>query len=645
MKKLICYLSLIFIVLNFGYSQTVNSKYYYYNGEKRYLDINTEYVFVSTIGSDSIQESDFLKLLVNKLKKLDFSDKIRIQLNENKDFYWSEIRLDSNLTVSDYENKISKIKGYQNVQIVSPFFSSKYNKRIGLTNFFYVKLKTLADTLILKKYSKINNSIIIKQDDFMPLWFILSCTKNSTGDAIDLANRFYESGFFQFAEPDLMLERIIDVDDPDYPQQWGLKNTGQYGGTAGIDIRTENAWKITTGSSTNIAVLDDGIQLDHPDLQTNISSISWDSETSTSPSIVYENHATCVAGIAGAVGNTIGIKGVAPNCHLISISSTLNEYTPNIRQKLANGINWAFRHGADVINNSWSNNDLASNLINNAISNALDSGRNMKGTVIVFSTGNQNDSVAYPANSNPKILAVGAISECGQRKTPTSCDTETHWGSNFGSQLDVVAPGVLVPTTDRTGDDGYNPNFPIHIQSGGTLLTNDYADHNYTIWFNGTSAAAPHVSGLAALIISINPNLTVQQVNDIIEQTAQKIGRYRYKTKSGRNNGTWNVEVGYGLIDACAASLQAYKSRLLISGNYVLCTTSTPYSVSGVPTNATLSWNCSSNITKLSAPGSNPFYFQGNTTGPGWIEDTLTTDCGKIVLNRFNVWVGRFEGM
>ncbi len=130
------------------------------------------------------------------------------------------------------------------------------------------------------------------------------------------------------------------------------------------------------------------------------------------------------------------------------------------------------------------------------------------------------------------------MSNCGERKNPNSCDGETWWGSNFGSQLDIVAPGVLNYSTDRSGTVGYTNN-------------------NYIPNFNGTSSACPHVAGVAALILSVNPCLTGQQVRDIIEQTAQKVGGYSYSTTAGRPNGTWNNQMGYGLVDAHAAVLMA----------------------------------------------------------------------------------------
>ena len=98
--------------------------------------------------------------------------------------------------------------------------------------------------------------------------------------------------------------------------------------------------------------------------------------------------------------------------------------------------------------------------------------------------------------------------------------------------------------------------------NGGNKITSDYTNRDYTVWFNGTSAACPHVAGVAALILSVRPNLTGQQVRNIIEQTAQKVGGYSYATTSGRPNGTWHQETGYGLVDAYAAVRKALMPSL-----------------------------------------------------------------------------------
>jgi hypothetical protein len=156
---------------------------------------------------------------------------------------------------------------------------------------------------------------------------------------------------------------------------------------------------------------------------------------------------------------------------------------------------------------------------------ALTLGRNNKGTLVVFASGNNalnNPLMDYPSTFNDNILTVGAISNNGQR----ALFPQNNGGSGFGEKLDVVAPGFNILST---------------IPSNQTGL------------FNGTSMASPFVAGLCALILSVNPCLTGKQVRDIIEQTAQKVGIYSYSISPNRLNGDWNSEMGYGLIDAFAA--------------------------------------------------------------------------------------------
>lgn len=483
MKKLIALINMIIFLSVYGLAQNGSNKYYYYyQNEKQYLELNTDFVFVSVIGNENSQNNELFKVGTGILKKEGLSAKMKQKLNSSDDFYWAEIKFGENITNTIYNEKETALKQNRNVQTVSPYFKSQNSKKIGLTNFFYVKLKTTADVTLLEQYAKQTQCIIVKQDDFMPLWYVLSCTKSSDKNAMEMANQFLESGLFQFAEPDLMIDNILNcVNDTYFPQQWGLRNTGQYGGNAGIDIKACDAWNLSTGANINVAVVDQGIQLDHPDLQANIHSLSYDTENGTSPSIVRGDHATACAGIIGAVGNTAGIRGVAPNCRLMSVSNTLGLATPNIKQKLANGINWSVQNGAHVISNSWGHNDLVSSYIDDAITSAITNGRSGLGCIVVFASGNNNGEVIYPANSNPNILAVGAMSECGQRKSPTSCDNESTWGSNFGATLDVVAPGVLIPTTDRTSTNGYNPNIPIHTQNNGNRILTDYTNNDYTV--------------------------------------------------------------------------------------------------------------------------------------------------------------------
>ncbi len=541
--------SLILLFCTIGiYGQQQLDNYYYYKGEKVFLNINTKTISVSFEGESSINAFSSLQSSTTQISEI-VEDHTRTSMNSidksatqrrNIKTYYMEISTDKNLSRKAYLDRIESYKKQRNILIISPTYTTKEGGDLGLSNNFYVKLKDQKDVDILYKKAKEMNVEVLGHDKYMPLWFTLSIVSPQKYNALNLANIFHETGLFEIAEPAFMYHDLQTSNDTFFNNQWSLKNTGQNGGTVGMDINAEQAWAITTGSpSIKTAVYDHGLEMNHPDLQANIYGTGFDSTNGSSPSIVRGNHGTACGGIVGAVqGNNLGISGVAPSSKLMSISiRLLFSDTP---AQLASGFNWAATNGADVISNSWGG-YAPSGIIDNAINNALANGRGGKGCVIVFAAGNENNTnIRYPGNSNPDILVVGAMSPCGERKSPSSCDGETFWGSCFGTELDIVAPGVKMPTTDRQGSNGYT----------GT---------DYTQTFNGTSSACPVVAGVASLVLSVNPDLTFQEVNDIIEQSAQKVRTdlYTYSNTSGRSNGTWNNQLGYGLVDAHQAVLLA----------------------------------------------------------------------------------------
>ena len=383
--------------------------------------------------------------------------------------------------------------------------------------------------------------------------YILRCGLNSQYNALELANMFYESNLFAVCEPEFIYTVNYDcVNDSKFSDQWNLKNTGQeYFWESGIDINYCEANAITTGNpSIIIGVFDIGVDRTHPDI--NLHPFSYDVNTSSSPSTIYTTnkgndfHGTACAGIIGAkTNNNLGVAGIAPNCPVMSLS-----FYNASSYRIGKGFKVAADSGCSVISNSWSLSD-SSSYVDEGISYALSEGRNGKGCVIVFSAGNENrDSVNYPARSNDSIIVVGAISPCGERCNPYSCDGEG-WGGNYGDKLDIMAPGVKIRTTDNVG-------------TGGKTAT-DYMDD-----FNGTSSACPHVAAVAGLILSINPFLTQQEVVDIIESTARKIGT-GYNPKPSRPNGDWSYYFGYGLVDAYAAVVEAQNRLPKIQGSDYIC--------------------------------------------------------------------------
>lgn len=373
--------------------------------------------------------------------------------------------------------------------------------------------------------------------------------------AFDISDRLLdaEQQFVQdirFENMPMVVPTAFTPNDPLFAQQWNM-NQIQAGG-AGL-----TGWDISTGNNTVVVcILDEGCDLTHPDLQFSTPGINLG--TMMPDGSPTGNHGTACAGIAAARNNNAeGIAGVAGNCQIMPLAFSTWSDT-----EVAAGINFATANGANVISMSfgWDLWDPA--VIDPAIQNAHNNG-----LVMCVATHNYNSSITYPA-TNPLVIACGASDELDNRKSPASPDGECWWGSDFGAEISVVAPGVRIPTTDRQGNAGYNHNgtpetFPVACAPGGTFTypsTGDNAGNYYAV-FNGTSAATPHVAGLAALLLSLNPRLTNIQVRNIIERTADKVGVVPYAETPGYPNGTWNQEMGYGRINVLRA-LELAKKEL-----------------------------------------------------------------------------------
>lgn len=348
-------------------------------------------------------------------------------------------------------------------------------------------------------------------------------------DVFAVANRIYESGQAQWAFPEFIIKVTPFQNDPLYANQYYLHNTGQNGGTVGMDINAPQAWLVTKGvSKTTVAVIDTGTE-PHEDLEEATAAgpasrvlPGYDPLDPTNPglptsSLWYRGHGESVAGIIGASHNTLGVAGVAPCSNIAPV----NIFGPgnNTTTSLADAIDWAWDQGhADVLNNSWGYGGCSGYLsfpdINQAIFNARSLGRNGKGCPVIFSSGNDGcSSVTYPANV-PGVIAVGALNRNGNITSY----------SNQGPELDVVAFGgdpVDIFTTDLMGPDGFSAG-------------------NYTTSFGGTSAACPQVAGAAALMISANPDLTESQIARILRTTAIDMGPAGFDNTFGF--GRLNVE-------------------------------------------------------------------------------------------------------
>jgi subtilisin family serine protease len=194
----------------------------------------------------------------------------------------------------------------------------------------------------------------------------------------------------------------------------------------------------------------------------------------------------------------------------------------------ADAIDWSWDDAkADVLSNSWGGGPPV-DVITNAFERARTQGRNGLGAVVAIAAGNEQAPVSFPGTL-PNVITVGASNEWDKRKTKTSQDGESWWGSNSGPSLDLLAPGVHIRTTDIRGSRGY----------AGGLYTHD---------FNGTSSATPHVAAAAALMLSVNPELPESRVRAILNETADPLSA-----------GGWNSTEGHGRLNAYRAVWQAQR--------------------------------------------------------------------------------------
>ena len=292
----------------------------------------------------------------------------------------------------------------------------------------------------------------------------------------------------EFAELDHILppaqQRIPN--DPFYndPNAWALQK-----------INGPEAWFTSTGSpSIIVAVLDTGVDGTHPDLAANMVP-GWNIYNNNADTSDVRGHGTMVAGTAAASSNnSIGVASVAWGCKIMPVRiSDSNGYATV--SDIANGLTWAANHGARVANISFNANGYST------VSSAANYFQS-KGGVVAVAAGNEGLSVQTV--DDRYMLTVGATD---------SLDSLFPW-SNRGNNLDVVAPGH-VATTGR----------------GGSYAAGD-----------GTSFAAPIVAGAAALVLSTNPGLTPNQVQNIIKQSADDLGA-----------AGWDSTFGYGRINLAHA--------------------------------------------------------------------------------------------
>lgn len=311
--------------------------------------------------------------------------------------------------------------------------------------------------------------------------------------------------------------------DPMFGTQWGLQR-----------IQAPRGWQIARGvPSVTVAVIDQGVELAHPDLLLHPNSLNASNDLPDGSPV--GNHGTPCAGIIGArMDNAQGLAGVAGGVQIMAIATSTWADAD-----IAEGLYFAADQGAQVVSMSfgvypsWGMWDF--DLIRDALQYAHE-----QGLVLVAASGNENWNQSRFPGSDARTLCVGGSNRSDERKRNGDTSIEPWWGASWGPDVDVVAPCLEIAATDRLGAAGYTAT--------------DYTDR-----FNGTSSATPLVAGLAALLKSMSPTLSNVQVRSIIERTCDKISPalYAYANVADKPSGTWHEEVGYGRVNVERALLEA----------------------------------------------------------------------------------------
>ncbi len=543
MNKFIKLLFIVTCIGFFGFLFNTNNpsnsgkitNFYYFNGEKFFLQPSYDVIFVNLKLSVSMQSA---QQVFQKYPQIDLS-RTGIETRDG-----NFLKLKSPLNEDNYIrllNDLRKENIFENVNFAFTPTGVNDNKTFyGLNDLLILQFKPTFTKSQIDNINSINGVEIVEKINVTGgETYLARVNNNSNGlNAMEVSNRYYENGFVNYSEPSLYVTNVLcdTVNDLFYPMQWALRNTGTNVPTnppnviADADMDVDSAWNVTKGDSTVIiAILDTGVDTTHPDISR---VYGYDFANNDGNPNDDGNHGTACAGISAAIGNnTIGVSGVAYKCKIMPVKIINSAGSIPGYHVAAFGTIWAYQHGASVLSNSWGFGGGASSLLINAINDAARYGRNGKGTVCCYASGNENTSpMRFPAISPlAEMIVVGGLTPCNKRKSPTDGCSGESWGACFGPTLDIVAPCTRIYTTDRVGAPGYS--------------SGDYYNS-----FNGTSSATPNAAGVCALVISANQNLTFKEVEALISLSAEKVGGYSYTTL--KEYGNWNNEMGYGSINA-----------------------------------------------------------------------------------------------
>ncbi|MFN0125509.1 MAG: DVUA0089 family protein [Verrucomicrobiales bacterium] len=411
---------------------------------------------------------------------------------------------------------VAALSARPELTFATPVFETPGGARVAPTHQILLRYRAgfdPASSFATFKFADLVSQVRIGQSE---VWLLTTRSRDGLA-VLNLANELHGNPSVAFATPDFIQTARTNFvpTDPRFTDCWGLRNTGQpytksgyrVSGLPGFDLQATQAWDVTRGSSTiTVLVLDEGTQLNHPDLTVMAGRDFTGLGGNGGPVFAGDNHGTAVAGCIAGKANEVGSIGIAPNVRIATAKIAADGGDGWLYYRDSNvvgALEWGRQIGAKVSNSSWGGGSPSS-VVTEAFRATLAAG------MIHFAAAGNDDrgSVIFPA-SCPHVNAVGAALPNGRRVNKT----EWSWGSNYGVGLKFMAPGECMVTTDRTGTIGY--------ESGDDC------------WFNGTSAASPYAAGIAALLLSREPSLTPAQVVQRMINSCKDMGVRGYDTETG----------------------------------------------------------------------------------------------------------------
>ena len=442
------------------------------------------------------------------------------------------------------EKSVENLRSGGQVEYAAPVFSLN-GQTVAVIPEIIVCLKTETGTEEVEALCRMYGLTINKKMPSARREYLLDVSCGDADSVFAAVEQLNQNSMVKWASPNIafqpQLYGEVIPNDEFFTRLWHLHNTGQTGGTPNADANVTEAWEITTGDpDIVIAIVDTGVDVNHPDLIDNIvpgyDFVEDDAIPEPGRFWPDEAHGTCCAGLAAARGNNdIGVVGVSWTSKIMPIR-ILSEEDYVTEADVATAIRWAAEHGADILSNSWGY-LYPSQAIYSAITDVTAQGgigRNGKGCIVVCASGNWSEGgpVTYPA-LYPEVIAVGAVDH----------DGEIWYYSGSGPELDIVAPSGGVQRTDYfLLGKPYLLTTDITEIYGYSMYNLDINMLDYSDTMGGTSGACPIVAGVAALVLSIDPNLTSYDAQLILTDSAADLG-----------DPGFDESYGYGCVDAFAA--------------------------------------------------------------------------------------------